>query len=475
MLVKGINRLREFKRSVGVVGLAWSGKTVFLTSLIDHLKNHEPEKLRLEARRRTWLGRRMFGQEHTVLIRRFEELPVRGPFQQFPYKRFRDTLAQERPQWPEKTRDVYEYACRFERSDQRRAVRLSFLDFPGERLADVSMGGSYEQWSDLILEEFDAQHGYRELAAEFLELQDGRDLAADTVTDAYRLTLARFVREYKPLISPSTFLLDSSGGQAQHKPAEQLAAERIAGIAADRQFAPLSKDARSNNAKLAEVFSAYYQEYRAAVPDKLLRRLARCHRLVVLIDVTGTLAAGVGRYNDTQAILESLLGLCRRKPSLLNKAGRLLASVILPEAWRPGGISRIAFVASKADMARYDQTDRLVGLLRRMVEKKVRDYDMRYDFFACSAVTSTRPAGTELAGHLTYDTEGNLVPPRGREDAVDTFYVSSPPEAWPDRWSEGDYTFPQVYPAMSPKKDQPPDQEGLGNILDFLMEEDYTE
>ena len=95
-------RVKTTECRVGVVGLYNAGKTVLLTSLINHLENHDPDRFRL-------------GSGDTS-VRKFELLPPDPGWAAFNYSGFRDALVHH-GRWPEKTRDRSQVACQFERPD----------------------------------------------------------------------------------------------------------------------------------------------------------------------------------------------------------------------------------------------------------------------------------------------------------------------------------------------------------------------
>ena len=83
---------------------------------------------------------------------------------------------------------------------------------------------------------------YRALGAE--ESIVGRSLTEEQVVRQYKLTLANFQLNYKPLVTPSVFALDLEGRLPTRGTPLQMAEQRLCGLSADTQFAPLSAAAR---------------------------------------------------------------------------------------------------------------------------------------------------------------------------------------------------------------------------------------
>lgn len=443
------------ERRVGVVGLYKSGKTVLLTSLINHLQDHDPGRFRLG--------------DGSATLRRFRELPPDPGWARFDYKGHRERLVHAR-RWPAKTTDRAQYVCAFERSDWRlRDAKLKLFDLPGERVADAIMvGKDYAGWSDHVLDLFETDTEYRDNCPEYLRLVGGAaPLAADEVLAAYRLGLARLVLAYKPYVCPSTFILDAQGGMLAHRspegaprPAAALAHERFAGLSADEQFAPLPRARREADPELARLFASRYQRYRAEVVAPLLGAIKSCHALVVLVDVITLLAGGHGMYHDNRQILIDLLEVLNPGETILGRAVRTMSDVFLPHGWRPGWITKIAFVAPKLDLVAPEDRDKMIDLVRRLTERQARDRDgLTPAYLNCSAVVSTDVLPG--VGEPRY-----LVERSGQQQK---FRVPSLPADWPAQWPPLAYQFPRVHPAIPPLRDCPPEQVNLDRLFDFVM------
>ncbi len=149
------------ERRIGVIGLQGSGKTVLLTSLINHLMHHDP--------RRFPLG------DGTVEVTHFvQELPDPG-WDQFPYAKARRSLGQAA--WPEKTLETSQYKCSFRWSGKQPLGGLTFYDLPGERFADLFMyENDYANWSSESLQELGA-------SAQFPEFEKGLRVEPDHDVD----------------------------------------------------------------------------------------------------------------------------------------------------------------------------------------------------------------------------------------------------------------------------------------------------
>jgi predicted YcjX-like family ATPase len=242
------------KRNIGIVALVWSGKTVFLTSLIHHLQHHDPDKFALQSRnnkfpnpavrkfkRLTWEKLKHASPAAEAnppeqTIRDFSRFKSIFGLKQEPLAEFdKDAhwaAISDDHSWPLKTQATTAYRCQFEREDWRfTGVDLTFYDFPGERFSDATMlGKSYLEWSDALLKHLELDHSYRELAQEYLSLQNQPDVDSETLIQAYKRTLARLILHYRPLITPSTFLLDQFGKAPSTSDMEKMMSERYSGL-----------------------------------------------------------------------------------------------------------------------------------------------------------------------------------------------------------------------------------------------------
>ena len=431
------------RRKIAITGIASGGKTVFLTTLLWHLKEFKDSKFYKEVKE--------------VTISDFSNVPSHGN-KEFRFYKHRDSLAKGR-KWPEKTNDIHRFRCEFSRGDRKlfKKQQLNFLDFPGERIADAAIAAyaSFDNWSDHMFDYFNDRADYSEAACQFLREVESTDLSTDEATRAYRRVLARFVLDYKPLISPSVFLLDEEGDKATYQSLEDLAEERICGLDEQSQFAPLPESVRKANKKLAKEMRRHYQRYRKKLVIPLFREVANSDSLIVLVDIPSLLVGGVERYNDNRQIVLDLAKVV---------AGTAIGGR-LKRMFGLDSLRRVAFVAAKADrVASNDlKNGRLRSLLKQMTERAEDRLPRKVesDWFICSACHSTRPGNAEdtLIGAPLSDNPDRL---------EKEFPVSPLPESWPGDWGFQDYQFPEVHPKTARNLQQPPEHRGLDKVFDFV-------
>jgi predicted YcjX-like family ATPase len=460
-----VSQWSPWKRKIAVTGLSGAGKTVFLLSLLQHIELFRPDRLRISPP----------GAE----LRGFKELPPSGGGASFPRKALRARLMEENaPMWPEKTRDVHHYSCSFRYTGwtvweklKRSLIRigglltlpgiglsetvdLDFLDFPGERLADVDIAryGDYASWADQILEHWTSYSRTRERLAGYLDLvaRDGAD--EEAILDAYKNALTGMLLDKNQIITPSTFSLGVEDGGVFGKPdVLDRGRRRLAGLAGE-EFSPLPRECRGARPDLADAFAQRYRHYREQVVLPLFDSFSECDRIILLLDIPGILSGGVGRLNDAGDLIDNL------------------ASVLRPSKWHNffSGVENIAFVAAKCDLVHNLDHDNLMSLLEDIMRPaRNRLPDIGFTPVIVSAWVSSRSLASGDGRRIL---EG--VPLRGNpEMAARTFVVPELPSEWPADWAAEDpaYSYPRLAPGRLANRWQAPAHFGMEKILDFIL------
>jgi len=443
-------KVRTRFRRIGITGSARAGKTVFLLSLINHL---EAGDLRLDGGE-TRRFRRL-PCEPGLFCKLLARLPGAGRWfaekrSEFGYDALRKHLA-DRKSWPHKTTNSSFFRCRFQRTVSGKSIRnlwrpiarltedeLEFFDFPGERVADVTMigKGGFAEWSDMMVRTIREDPTKTALADSFLRAIGSDELCAETVLAGWKLALGRLHSDCHAIITPSTFLVDDEGNTAGERvmalrslresgegiddvairrrfaalrdanqtglmggreSPEEFAAACCSGLPG-REFAPLPATARQRAPDLAQCFEEHYESYQKHVVRPFAAHLLSCHSLVFLVDLSDVLGSGVQKLNDTQDMIGKLFECIERGRGFLLSLLRNTVNVgraVAGGKW--GFIDRIAFVASKADKIHPLDRGRLKPLLDDLAGKLARNNGPNnFACFPCSAVNSTTPVpGTE--------------------------------------------------------------------------------
>lgn len=486
----------KYSRQIAIVGLHNSGKTVLLTSLLDQLKNFRREKFKLTRPRNCKKPTEAEIKSFTLLPVSFPASPSRirktlskipgipAPkhalhLEEFPFESYRAALV-ENGDWPQKTAKSYAIRCQFRRTDSSRLYDITFLDVPGERFTDIDMyRTSYEDWCSSVFQALHTSLRSRKLLEQYNSfMQNTPEVNENTIVFEYKKLLGRLLREYRPFITPSFYLLDEEGKQPQCQPEseediERLAHERITGLTREQQFAPLNSSAREMFPEIAARFSEQYTAYRDECVDPLFTMLKKSHRLVAVIDIPGLLCDHVGTFNDTHTLLKNVVKKIMPGHNRITPLKRYINSLY---TWKE--IQRVAFVASKCDIVWHDdngeQLSRLKCLTKDLFNNIIRECP-RPRIFTCAAIASTDPAQQGYYGFPVYDENNMKQPHPTRNDAPKYVKTSILPEEPEDSWEYGEYTFPEVYARVPANIAKPPRHVNVDNLFNFLIEEKIFE
>ncbi len=363
---------------LGVAGLSRAGKTVFITALVHNLL-HGGRLPLFEAQAAGRIARARLEEQPDFAVPRFQ------------YEDHVRTLVEERA-WPQSTRMIselrltieYESASAFSRFLPGGRLTLDIVDYPGEWLLDLPLiEKSYADFSHEAIER--ARLPQRaELAAPFLALLDGLDIAAPadeaTAQRLFRafadyLTACRADRTALSTLPPGRFLMP---GDLEGSPA--------------LTFAPLPVDAGATYPKgsLAQLFANRYEGYRAVVVKPFFREhFARLDRQVLLVDALQAINAGPAALRDLGTALSEIFACFR--PGRASWLGSMLSR----------RIDRILVAATKADHLHRGSHARLEAVVRRLVEDaaaRAQFSGATVETLALASVRATREATVKDGG-----------------------------------------------------------------------------
>ncbi len=458
--------LRTKHRCVGFLGLTGAGKTVFITSLVNHFKDFDSASLPI----RTVKKKNMKGNVNVTEVK--GGLQPRLCKHRFDYDVYRDAF--KRHKWPEKTRQLQEYRAWYVRNDKPHTLYdTSLIDIPGERLGDICMvDADFEKWSDNMLKMLSLEP-YSQVSTEFIQLaseaaDDPKKLDGDGLIEyvrSYKELLVRLVTELKsPAMSPSSFLIDPNDlyipenvlNMPPKAQKDWLVDNRCSGLDKKHEFAPLPSALKDDKKTLYKKFGGYYKKYCRQIVSPLYKALRKCDSLVVLIDVADMLQFGEGMINAQDKLLEQLID-------------GLQPGTVLPEMmdrFMPGPrIHRLAFVASKADRIHPSDFGTLQALLKSIcgphAKRRVATTGLDTTYEVCSAVDSTETESN--------DDNRRVLLFKGENDRTLRCEVPELPEEMPDSIPKGMYDFPEPQPMLPGINRKPPRHIGLENIIDIIL------
>jgi uncharacterized protein len=362
---------------LGVTGLSRSGKTVFLTALINNL---------IAGARLPVLAASAEGR----ITRAFLQPQPDDAVPRFAYEDHLKSLSGPDRQWPQSTRRISQLRLTIEFESAanwgRKATALSvdLVDYPGEWLLDLPLlDKSYAVWSRETLAAA-AKPGRAPLAADWRAAMAGVDPHAAADEDAARAIAKRFTAYLRnarddvyalSTLPPGRFLMP---GDLEGSPALTFAP------------VPLGEADSIPAGSLAAMMERRYEAYKAHVVRPFFRdHFARLDRQIVLVDALSALNSGPGALHDLENALTEVMRAFR--------AGRSsrFASVFRPR------IDKILFAATKADHLHHTSHDRLEAILRLLTAKAIERAEgvgAEIDVIALAAIRATREAEIRQGG-----------------------------------------------------------------------------
>lgn len=413
---------------LGVTGLARSGKTVFITSLVANLldRGRMPQ---LVAAREGRIAAAFLQPQPDDTVPRFD------------YEAHIAALTATTPHWPESTRAISELrlSLRVQPGGMlggyrgARTVHVDIVDYPGEWLLDLGLlDKSFEQWSADTL----ARVKLREPDRGFIEAMQQVDPAGPLDETRIKDLTARFtdyLHRARELgfydCTPGRFLLpgDLAGSPAL-------------------TFVPMTRTANVRRRSVWHEMERRFEAYKAQIVKPFFRdHFARIDRQVVLVDALGAIHAGPGAVEDLRRAMTDILGAFR--PGRNAFLSRILAG---------RKVEKILFAATKADHLHHTQHGRLTAIM----EALTRDARDRAQF-AGAETTALAMAALRATTEETHMHEGRELP-FVRGTLLDTgkqaaFYPGALPENPADllnparegarAWLDADYEVMSFAPA----------------------------
>lgn len=432
--------LNEHRIRLAITGLSRSGKTAFITSLLQNL-------IALGAGRDTLprLARRL-EQNGRSRLRGVALLPT--GVETIPYFDFREKLARlaaAQPEWPAPTADLsqisltllVEHESSVRQWFGRKRVRLDILDYPGEWLLDLPMlGQSFQPWSADTLAAL-AMPPRQKLAEAFLafvrSVAPGDPADEAVIRRGHRLYLdaIKACRQELGLryLQPGRFLAPGPWGDVPFL-----------------WFFPLRCDAAvppgSIGQLLRERFDAYKREVRAGFFDTHFRAF---NRQVMLVDVLDALHAGRAAFEDTARAVRDLAAGLRDGWGFWTN----LAMTTLPGALAPRPLERVAFVATKSDRVPLPDRARLQHLLQALARPAAESWERVHatvSYHAAAAISATQDATAMVDGRRVEVVEGRLP----GDSRLRPFYAGAIPDDIPppDYWTAPYFEMPIFQPPL---------------------------
>ncbi len=326
---------------LGVTGLARSGKTVFITSLVANL---------LDRGRMPGLLAASEGRIEAAFLQPQPDDTV----PRFEYETHLAALSGDAPRWPDSTRTISELRLSLRVRpggllggwQGPRTVHLDIVDYPGEWLLDLALlDQSYDQWAGVTLSWLDKRdyaRGFMERARQLdPEAPHDEELAQDL---ARRFTgcLKAARKQGFSDCTPGRFLLP---GDLKGSPV--------------LTFAPIPFAGPSRRRSLHREMERRYEAYKSQVVKPFFRdHFSRIDRQIVLVDALGAIHAGPRAVEDMRIAMANILSAFR--------PGR---NAFLARLLRGRRVDKILFAATKADHLHHTQHPALTAIIEALTRE----------------------------------------------------------------------------------------------------------
>lgn len=449
-----VNRGMDRHLRLAVTGLSRSGKTAFITSLVNQLLHlHSGARLPLFSAVRDG---RLLG------VKRVPQRDLGVP--RFAYDEGLTALYGTPPVWPTPTRGVSEIRLALRYRSENSLLRhfketatlyLEIVDYPGEWLLDLPMlAQNYLAWSRQMNGLLQGQRA--EWAKPWLELckqcdplapADENLLAA--IAQAYTEYLIKCKEQGLHFIQPGRFVLP---GEMMGAPALQFFPWPDIGHIAESPFT--QADQHTNIGMLRKRFEYYCQ---SVVKGFYKEHFLRFDRQIVLVDCLQPLNSGPHVFNDMRLALTQLMQSFHYGKRTLFR--RLFSPCI----------DKLMFAASKADHVTADQHANLVALLQQLVQEARQNAAFEGISMDCVGLASVRATESGMIEH-----HGENVPAlkgyRLTDGKLLTFFPGEVPRSLPgdNFWQKQGFCFEEFSPRQV-NIDAPLPHIRLDTVLEFLL------
>lgn len=395
---------------VAITGLSRSGKTIFITSLINQLLNDSNLKRKLN-------------KNYRVSIIANEKL------EQFKYNEFLANLSQKEPIWPTSTSDISAITLRFEVEQKlfkNKIIDIEIVDYPGEWIVDIDLlNKSYEKWSEEVFKVINTEPR-KSLAKEFLEALENIDLTKkidknieEDLVKKYTNFLYRCNENKLSLIQPGRFIMP-----AYLKDSEILS------------FCPLPQVNTLNQDSYYLKFKSRYENYvEKYVKDFHSNYFSKFDRQIVLVDVLKALKSGHESFEDMVETLKIIMSIYSY--GKLNFFTKFFKTKI----------DKVTFCATKADHVANNQHNNYKSLLEMIIKEAKGEIDIKGVKTTSTIISSIKSTQNLIKihdGRRLSCLKGKIV----GEDKEVIIYPGEVPEYFPtkDDWDTDYFDFPDFAP-----------------------------
>ncbi|MEM6939378.1 MAG: YcjX family protein [Pseudomonadota bacterium] len=436
---------------LGVTGLARSGKTVFITSLVANL---------LDRGRMPGLVAAAEGRIEAAFL----QPQPHDTVPRFDYEAHLSDLTGQTPQWPDSTRAISELRLSLRVRPKGmlsglqgpRTVHLDIVDYPGEWLLDLGLlESTYEAWSAQTLETINDRTSAQPFMAQVREVdptQKHNEVQAKSLAVGFGAYLTAARAEGFSDCTPGRFLLPGD-----------LAGSPVL------TFAPMPVQGGSRRGSLHREMARRFEAYKDQVVQPFFRNhFARIDRQVVLVDALGAIHQGPPAVEDLRRAMGETLSAFRpgQNSFLLGLLGGKR-------------VEKVLFAATKADHLHHSQHAKLTAIM----EALTRDARDRAQYagagtsaLAIASLRATTEAMMPHEGDELAVVRGRLLD-TGKEAAfypgelpADPSHLINPAREGATDWLGADYQVMRFAPApLTMKPGDGPPHIRLDRAAEFLI------
>lgn len=442
---------------LAVTGLSRSGKTAFITSLVDqllHISKEGNPHLNLFAPAR---------QGQILSVKRVEQGDLTVP--RFEYDKNRQCFEASPPYWCESTTGISEIrlAIRYQRQNsllrhikETSTLYLDIFDYPGEWLLDLPLLSlSFKAWSQT--QQAIHTDTRAELAQTWLQAVKKLDLFAKAdenqlaeLSQIYTEYLLECKAQGMQYIQPGRFVL----------PTENTKGAPVF------QFFPLLNFTEAEWEKLEQSDShstfhtlkkRYYHYQQKIVKPFYEHYFSQFDRQVILADCLTPLNYGYNEFMEMKLGLQQLF-------KHFHYGNRSLFHRLFSS-----NIDKLLFVATKADHISSDQLPNLESLMRQLVQEGGRFAEfegIETGYVAISAIQATDAVNVTQNGKIIKAIRGI----RSSDKKQVTLYPGTVPSRLPDKsyWQFNHFDFDQFEPKLLEFNQSIPHLR-MDSVLQFLL------
>jgi len=452
-----LNRVIDQHVTIAVTGLSRSGKTAFITSLVNQLINQSPDSQLTffdPVHEQRFIAAKRMPQKHLHIAR-------------FDYDKAMSAFATQPTQWPEPTQGISELRLAIRYKPKQSLLKyatdmatltIDITDYPGEWLLDLAMlDQTYEQWS-MQMTSLLKQSPRVERAQGFIDSINEVDpwQAADeqllaNLSAQYTELLQYFHHQLGlSVIQPGRFILPG-----------ELAGAPILQFFPYTHFEQLDGN-RYQNSKddtLIGMLKARFIEYKERVVKRFYREHFRqFDRQIVLADCLSVLNNGADSFTDLQYAMQLILDNFRYGKS------SLISRLFAPK------IDKLLFAATKADHLTSEQHPALTSLLDQLVHQSKQQISFSNIQMKTLAIAAVRATETGLSVY-----QGKKIPVlRGyqlSDHQLLTIFPGTVPSQLPDQqyWQSQAFKFINFAPLNSVSAHQLLPHVRMDQVLQFLL------